>query len=91
MTKGRIVCFLMETVKADDGGYIPCLCREGESGYWPTDWNWGTNKKQAQEWADERNTTMGMTPKEAMLIQLETMKLQKEQKNEKEKHNYFSE
>jgi len=70
----RIVCFVSEFARADDGGYLACFCKEDESGYWATDWNWGTDRDIAQGFADGRNEVMGMTPQEAAVVQMSTMR-----------------
>ena len=75
MAEKRYVYFIMETVRAEDGGYIPCIATEGEGGYHETDWNWGRDKEIAQELCDKRNERMGIEPREAMRIQLRTMAL----------------
>lgn len=69
----RLVYFIMETVRSEDGQFIPCIAVEGEKGYNRTDWKWGTDKEQAQKFCDERNEKMGIDRKEAMKIQLRTM------------------
>ncbi len=70
----RAVYFIMETEVAEDGGYIPCIAVEGETGFYHTDWNWGPDLELARKFADEKNAQLGFTPKEAMLIQLGTMR-----------------
>lgn len=67
------VYFIMETERTSDGQFIPCIAVEGEKGYYKTDWAWGTDKNQAQAWADERNQKMGIDRREAAKIQLRTM------------------
>lgn len=69
----RKVYFIMETERAEDGGFIPCIAVEGERGFYKTDWNWGDDKEQAQKWADERNEIMGIDRREAAKIQFQTM------------------
>lgn len=70
----RRVYFINELVRDKDNGYIPCIAVEGESGYYKTDWNWGSDLKVANEIADEKNRAMGIEPREAMLIVLGTMR-----------------
>ena len=67
MGEAIVVYFLSEF---EDGGYVPCLCREGDRGYW----NWGPDKAAAQEEADKRNALVGIVPLEALRIQLGTMR-----------------
>lgn len=73
MSEQRMVYFIMETERTSDGQFIPCIAVENEKGYNRTDWAWGTNKEQAQSWADERNERMGIDRKEAARIQFMTM------------------
>jgi hypothetical protein len=74
MDNKRTVYFINELERATDGGYIPCIAVEGEKGYYKTDWNWGPDFNLANQIADEKNAALGFTPKEAILIQLSTMK-----------------
>ena len=74
MSEKVVVTFIQETVKAEDGGYIPCFAVKGETGFYRSDWNWGADKEIAQKLCDERNEVMGLTKKEAMLIQISTMR-----------------
>ena len=49
------VYLIQATVKAEDGGYIPCIAEENKAGYWLTDWNWGDNLELAEKCALEKN------------------------------------
>lgn len=66
------VYVILETVKAEDGGYIPCVAVEGEKGYYRTDWNWGTDLALAQKICDQKNAALGFTPEQALLTVLST-------------------
>jgi hypothetical protein len=68
------VYFINPLEKAPDGGFIPCIAVEGESGYYKTDWNWGTDIDLAEKIAQEKNALMGYTEKDAMRIILGTMR-----------------
>lgn len=74
MPEKRMVYFINELERAEDGGYIPCIAVEGEQGYYKTDWNWGDDLSLANQLADEKNAALGFTPREAALIQLGTMR-----------------
>ena len=65
--------FILETVKADDGQFIPCIAKRGEKGFYRSDWKWGTDLEQARRLANEYNAKLGMTPREAALLQASTM------------------
>ena len=73
MTEHKSVYMILETVRADDGGYIPCIAVEGVSGYYKTDWNWGTDLELAKKCCNDKNEKLGFSPKEAYLIQCTTM------------------
>lgn len=73
MNEQRMVYFIMETERTQDGQFIPCIAKEGEKGFYRTDWAWGKDKEQAQKFADERNQEMGIDRREAAKIQFKTM------------------
>ncbi len=74
MADKKMVFFINELKRDHDGGYIPCIAIEGETGYHPTDWNWGTDLELANRLADERNAALGFTAKEAFIIIAGTMR-----------------
>lgn len=74
MTEKRAVYFINELEREKDGGFVPCIAVDGETGYYRTDWNWGADIELAQKIADEKNEKLGFTPKEAFLIVLGTMR-----------------
>lgn len=69
----KFVYFIQETIRDEDGGFIPCVAIEGEDGYYPTDWNWGTNREEAEACANQKNERMGIDSEEAHKIVLGTM------------------
>lgn len=70
----RRVYFINQLVRDEkDRGYLVCIAVEGESGFYRTDWNWGSDLAIAERLADEANERMGISKREAMLIQLGTM------------------
>ena len=73
VVEARRVYFINQLERAEDGGYIPCIAVEGESGYYRTDWNWGSDLNIAEQIADEKNEALGFDKKTAVLIQLGTM------------------
>ena len=70
----RIAIFVMETQMNDKGEYIALIAVEGERGFYKTDWYWGKDFNLAQECADERNARLGLSKKEAAMIQGSTMR-----------------
>jgi len=65
--------FIQETVRDENGEYIPCIAVDGESGYYLTDWHWSTDRALAEQCCDEKNEAMGITTHDAMLIVLRSM------------------
>ena len=70
----KLVCMVQHTVKTDSGEYLCCIVKEGEKGYFKTDWAWGNNFELAQHITDERNQKMGYTEEEVQTIILQSMK-----------------
>ena len=73
MINPRMAYMILETER-DEQGYIPCIAVEGETGYHRTSWNYGQDLKLAQECVDGLNERMGISKKEALVIQLGTMR-----------------
>ncbi len=72
--EGKSAYFIMETERFPDRGYRALIAKEGELGFYKTDWNWGEDKKEAQDICDEMNHGLGIDRKEAMIIQLCSMR-----------------
>ncbi len=70
----RLAYFLLETEKTRRGHWGPCIAVENEPGYYRTDYDFGPDKQKAQAAIDELNARRGLTPREAALIQLTTMR-----------------
>lgn len=70
----KLAYIILETEKNEQGEYIPCIVKEGESGYYRTDWTWGKDQLIAQEIADDRNNRMGLSPTDVMQLTLESMR-----------------
>ena len=60
----RLAYMIIDTQKDKNDEFIPCIIKEGEAGYYPTDYHWGTDKKIAQKCCDEINKKMGMTKRD---------------------------
>ena len=69
----KMVFTVLQTVTSDKGEFIPCIVKEGEKGYYKTDWEWGTDFEIATQIANERNESMGYTPEEVNKIILRSM------------------
>ena len=72
--EARMVTFVNQAITTDDGEFIACLAKEGETGYYKTDWIWGKDFAIAQEAADKRNEVIGISKREAAKIVLSTMR-----------------
>ncbi len=70
----RKVYFIMETLTDNNGNYIPCIAVENVRGFYRTDWEWGNDLDIAQQIVDDRNEKLGLSKKEAMIIQLSSMR-----------------
>ena len=73
MITGRMVFTIIQTCMTPGGEFIPCIVREGMTGYCPTDWAWGKDLTIAEKLAQDRNDRMGISKKEAMGIVLRSM------------------
>ncbi len=75
MSNPRSVYFINQLKRTPDStGFIPCIAKEGEKGFYATDWEWNDcTLKEAEEMVAEMNEKMGYTSEEAMKIQLSTM------------------
>jgi len=69
----RMCYYIMETETNNDGEYIPCIVKEGVSGYFRTDWLWGTDIEIARQCAKEKNGALGLTAEEVDKIIVSSM------------------
>jgi hypothetical protein len=70
----RMAVIIIETEKDSHGEYIPCLVKEGESGYYITTWTWGSDKKEAEKFAEDYNRKLGISRQEAIELTLASMR-----------------
>jgi len=70
----KVAYFIQPTLKTDDGQYIPCIAKEGVSGYFVTDWAWGNDIDQAEACAREKNERLGISEEEAQRLVLQSMR-----------------
>lgn len=66
--------FVMQTQINSQGEYRALIAKEGEKGYYVTDWFWGKDFKIAEQLADQKNARLGISKKEANKIILGTMR-----------------
>lgn len=57
-----------------EGGWTAGIVKEGELGYFETDWHWKTNYDTAKELCDERNLKLGLDKKDVAMLVLASMK-----------------
>jgi hypothetical protein len=69
----RMAYLILEGVRAKDGGYVPCMAREGEKGYYLTNWNYGLDKIIAEKCIDNLNRRMGLSEEDVTTIVLSSM------------------
>ena len=74
MTDTRKAYFILESQTNDKGEFRALVAVENESGYYKTDWFWGSNLDQAEEIAKEKNLAMGISRDDANLIILSSMR-----------------
>ena len=70
----KFAYFVIQTETDEEGNFIPCIVVEGEIGYHKTDWQWGKNWNLANKICDEMNEKIGISKKDAILIQLSSMR-----------------
>ncbi len=68
MLEGKYVFAIIETSKDGDGNYVPVIVEEHKAGYREMDYEWGKDKKLAQECADDKNLKLGIGQAEAHTI-----------------------
>jgi len=73
-TGNRRCYFILESQQNEQGEFRALIAVESESGYYETDWFWGSDLDQAEKIARDKNLVMGITKKEACLIVLSTMR-----------------
>ena len=78
----RMAMIIVSESRAEDGGYIPVIVKEGEGGFFPmtgkgkcaSPWNWGTDREIAQQCADDYNEKLGLTKEEVAFLAGQSMK-----------------
>ena len=64
MTEKKHAIVILETCKDDMGNFIPCIVKENETGYYTTDWEWGSDLIEANRLAVEYNERLGFRGKQ---------------------------
>lgn len=72
-TEPREAFFVLQSITDENGEFIACIAREGEKGYFKTDWLWGKDFAIAEECAKGRNTIRNISEDEAAQIVAITM------------------
>lgn len=65
--------FVMPTIVDENGEFIVCVAVQGIKGYWRTDWHWGTDLNIAEKCAEDKNTRLELTEKDAAQIVCSSM------------------
>lgn len=63
----RVCYYIAESGIKEDGIY-PAVVREDEWGYNLTDWNWGTNREDAENICQRLNTRLGLSQDDVFAI-----------------------
>jgi len=74
----RYAVVIIDTEKDSHGEYIPCIVKEGKSGYYPTTWKWGTDIDVAKKLADDYNEKLGISKEDAMQLTLKSMRVRRD-------------
>jgi hypothetical protein len=69
----RLVYFISQ-FECDEHGWIPCIAREGEQGFYRSDWRWKCDLETARGPAAEKNAALGIDDREAARIQATTLR-----------------
>ena len=64
---------ILPTLKADNGEFIPIIVKEGETGYYKTDWTWGKDIDEAEKFARAKNRAMGISDATAQRLVIASM------------------
>ena len=72
-TTQKVAYFVQRTQTDVNGEYIACIAKEGEKGYFLTDWTWGKDYAIAEQCANEKNAKMGLSEFDALKIICSTM------------------
>ncbi len=73
MTEPFIAITIIETERAKDDGYIPCFVKKDETGFFRSDWNWGSDLKIANQCANDYNKKLRLTKQEAIKLVLQSL------------------
>jgi hypothetical protein len=73
MTEQRLAYFVLEGLVDRLGNYIPCIAKEGERGYYLTDWNYGNSFDRAVTDIDKLNKRLGLLQEDVDTIIASTM------------------
>ena len=71
---GTVCYFVMQTQVAENGEYRALIAKEGEQGYFRTDWTWGKDFAQAEAIAEARNNRLGIDKGTAFKIVAHSMR-----------------
>lgn len=74
MSEARRVYFLLDSQRDENNELIVLIAIENESGYYKTDWHWGTDIDVAEKIARKKNEKLGISEDEAHKVVLSTMR-----------------
>ncbi len=70
----KMAVIIVDSEKDRHDEYIPCIVKDGEQGYFLTNWRWGKDKDVAQKLADNYNARLGLSKEEVMQLTFESMR-----------------
>jgi hypothetical protein len=74
MAEQRLAYFINESIRDENGELIVCIAKEGERGYYRTDWYYGKDIERAQPLVDDLNRRLGLSADDVIQIQASTMR-----------------
>jgi hypothetical protein len=76
--EGKRYCYYVPAIPNENGEFTVAIVIEKEAGYYLTDWEWGKDRKLAEEVCQQKNERLGISEDEALVIVLSSMYAPKE-------------
>ena len=72
--ENKKICYtILESETNLAWNFLACIVIEGETGYYKTNWDWGSDRDIADATAKARNSAMGISEEEARKMVLKSM------------------
>jgi hypothetical protein len=69
----KVAYYVSPSITNEQGEFIPVIVKEGEKGYFKTNWNWGKDLAIAEECAKEKNERLGLSNEEVQKLVCQSM------------------